>query len=75
MLRTSYGSLPKIEECEDENPDEVDEMPVKPGNFYHLVITACSFVEAIFDSSCDYNEIYDASTHMQAVETRDHKKD
>ncbi len=75
MLRSSYESLPKIEECKDEYPDEVDEMPVKPGYFHHLVIAAGSVVETGFDSSADNNQIDDADAYMQPVKTRNHEKE
>jgi hypothetical protein len=74
MLRTPERILPKIEECEDENPNEVDEMPVQAGDFHDLVVAASFFIEATFDPGRDYEQINYTGAYMKPVKPRDHKK-
>ena len=49
-------------------------MPVKPGYFHHLVVAACSIVEAGFNSSSGNDQVDNANAHMQPVKSRNHEK-
>src|SRR3954451_20640056 len=40
------SSLPQVEKCEDENPDEIDEVPVQAGDLDDLVVPLAAGEEA-----------------------------
>src|SRR5216684_6841027 len=71
--RRSYLPLPQIEEREDKHPDEIDEMPVKPGDF-HGRVAALAIIKSGPDSAGNDAQIDHAGRHVQAVKARDHEK-
>src|SRR3546814_9466259 len=64
---------PEIEKGEDEDPDEVDEMPVQPGDLDRAVI-AGAVIMAARDLIGDDQQQDDAAGHMQPVEAGDHEE-
>src|ERR1044072_7204923 len=79
----SHVSLsPKIEECENEHPDQIDEMPVEPHDFDVLVATPAAGEEAgpsdgvvsTPDLPRHDDEEDHPDRHMRAVEAGDHEE-
>src|SRR6266702_45909 len=76
------GPLPKIEEREDENPDEIDEVPIEARNLDDLIasLPACEkapprVVEiAAHDLSRHEDQEDHTDRHMSSVAAGDHKE-
>ena len=78
MILISLGthvsvSLPKIKERENKHPDEINEVPVKSGNFNDLVITTF-IVIALPDLVRDDQKIKNTDRHVQPMEARHHEE-
>ena len=73
---------PKIENCEDEDPDQIDEVPIQAHDFDDLVFTLPAGHEARplviqiapYNLCCHDEKENHADRHVSAVETRDHEK-
>src|SRR6266700_3464118 len=74
--------LPKIKNCEDEHPHQIDEVPVQTHGFDDLVATLPPGQKAwplLIEVSPQHLDRHDdqenhADRHVSAVETRDHEK-
>src|SRR6266581_4279915 len=74
--------LPKIEDCEDEHPHQIDEVPVQTHGFDDLVATFPAGHETrphAIQVTAQHLDRHDdqenhADRHVRAVETRDHEK-
>src|ERR1700756_3530088 len=65
--------LPKIKESENENPHQVDEMPIQAGDLYRLIAPLPVIKSAPNPQSYD-TQVDDARRYVQAVEPGDHKE-
>src|SRR5882757_9466237 len=65
--------LPKIKECEDEYPHQIDEMPIQPRNLDGL-IAPLAVIKSSPDPASYDSQVNHARRDVQAVETGDHEK-
>src|SRR5882762_3035850 len=65
--------LPKIEECKDKYPHQIDEMPIQARNL-HGLIAPLAVVESSPNPESYHSQINHARRYVQAVETGDHEK-
>src|SRR4051812_42635244 len=66
-------TLPEIEECKDENPHEIDEVPVQARDL-HCLVTAFAVVISAPDAARNDAEENAARRHVQAVKAGDHEE-
>src|SRR5688572_14704974 len=67
------SSSPEIEKSKDEDPHEVDEMPVKAGDLDRRIV-ARPVIVAAQHFRCDDQQDDDADRHMQSVKAGDHEE-
>src|ERR1700730_18057010 len=71
--RMRRAQLPQIEECEDEDPHQIDEMPIQAGDL-HGLIGSLAVIKSRPDPARDDSQVNHARRDVQAVETGDHEK-
>src|SRR6185503_14471572 len=83
LLRVRHNfPLPKIENCKDEYPHQIDEVPIQTHGFDNLVVSLPAGEEAwplVIQIPPYYLYGHDdqedhADRHVRAMETRDHEK-
>src|SRR5437763_16287686 len=65
--------LPKIKECENEYPHQVDEMPVQAGDL-HRLIAALAVIKSAPHPQSYHSQVDNARRYVQAVEPGDHEE-
>src|SRR3977135_2887475 len=69
----SRRALPQIEECEDEYPHQIDEVPIQARDL-HGLIGALAVIKSRPDPAGYDSQVDHAGRDVQAVETGDHEK-
>src|SRR6267143_4236915 len=68
-----HVSLPKIKECENEYPHQVDEMPIQARDL-HGLIAPLAVIKSPPNPESYHRQVNHARRYVQAVETGDHEK-
>src|SRR6266850_1653111 len=64
--------LPKIKECEDEYPHQIDEMPIQARNLHGLIAPLAVIKSSPYPKSY-HSQVNHACRYVQAVETGEHE--